>query len=225
MAEIYLDNKLWKRIYKLLDPDSEIWVRENKGGRSSSGGCLIPSRCVIALSEASIARGSVISELARECWNRHFKTLPLENVLRMWAGNPHGLNQSIRDRVEIGIIRAAIDTGLLSEGVLYDGGLLETEKKEDSKILQLSGFVYLIRSESIYKIGITDNLMRRMGELRPDEVVSAVRCENYQELEKDLHRHFKKLRLPQSEYFRLSSNEVAEAMQLMMKGARLGSTS
>lgn len=225
MAEVYLDNDFWKRVYRQLDPDSEIWVRDNKGGRSSSAGSLIPSRCTIVLDETSIARGSVIAELARECWNRHFKTCPLENVLSMWERNPHGLNQSIRDQIEVGIIRSAIDTGSLGEQVLYDGLPLEVERKDQNGILRLSGFVYLIRNEEIYKIGITDNLMRRMGELRPDEVVSAVRCENYQELEKDLHSHFKKRRLPQSEYFRLNGNEVAEAMRLMMEGARLGSPS
>ena len=32
------------------------------------------------------------------------------------------------------------------------------------------GFVYLIKNDDIYKIGITDNLLRRFNQLKPDEV-------------------------------------------------------
>ena len=53
------------------------------------------------------------------------------------------------------------------------------------------GFVYLIRNDEIYKIGITDNLLRRFNQLKPDEVLNTVRCSKYEKLEKELYKKFK----------------------------------
>ena len=60
------------------------------------------------------------------------------------------------------------------------------------------GFVYLIRNDDIFKIGITDNLLRRFNQLKPDEVLNVIRCSNYENLEKELHKKFKKNRIPQT---------------------------
>ena len=65
-------------------------------------------------------------------------------------------------------------------------------------------FVYLIRNGDLCKIGITENLLRRMDQLKPDEVLNVVRCKNFREVEKDLHSLFKEVRLHQAEYFRLA---------------------
>ena len=75
--------------------------------------------------------------------------------------------------------------------------------------------MYFVRNGNIYKIGITDNLLRRLKELKPDEILNSVRCANYQEIEKKMHAHFKKRRIPQTEYFRLDAAEVEEAHSLM----------
>ena len=83
------------------------------------------------------------------------------------------------------------------------------------------GFVYFIKNEDIYKIGITDNLMRRLNQLKPDEVINTVRCTNYETLEKQLHKKFKKQRIPQTEYFRLTQNLVQQVNEEMTKGAVL----
>ena len=77
------------------------------------------------------------------------------------------------------------------------------------------GFTYFIRNGDLCKIGITGNLLRRMNELAPDEILNVMRCSNYQQLEHDLHEHFKEVRLPQTEYFRLNDEQVQEAHQLM----------
>ena len=81
------------------------------------------------------------------------------------------------------------------------------------------GFVYLIRNEDIFKIGITDNLLRRFNQLKPDEVLNVVRCSNYETLEKDLHKKFKKNRIPQTEYFRLNKSQIEQVNIEMTKGA------
>ena len=70
------------------------------------------------------------------------------------------------------------------------------------------GWIYFIRNEDIYKIGITTDLSRRMRELQPSEVIMTKRLSRYEELEKELHKRFSSVRIPQSEYFRLSSAQV-----------------
>ena len=80
-----------------------------------------------------------------------------------------------------------------------------------------TGFVYFVRNGGLFKIGITENMLRRMGELTPDELLNVVRCSNFQEVERELHRRFKDVRLPQTEYFRLSNQPVQEVHQLMVK--------
>ena len=82
------------------------------------------------------------------------------------------------------------------------------------------GFVYFIRNQDIYKIGITQNLLRRLEQLNPDEVLNTVRCSNFDQLEKDLHKLFKENRIPQTEYFRLTTSQVEEVHQLMTTKAK-----
>ena len=72
------------------------------------------------------------------------------------------------------------------------------------------GFVYLIRNQDIFKIGITENLLNRMSQLEPDEIIDVIKCSNFRELEKDLHREYKECRIPQTEYFRLDENQLIE---------------
>ena len=85
--------------------------------------------------------------------------------------------------------------------------------------IEEKGFVYLIRNGDIYKIGITDNLLRRFNQLKPDEVLNVVRCSNFESLEKELHKKFKEFRIPQTEYFRLSKNQIEQVNIEMTKGA------
>ena len=82
------------------------------------------------------------------------------------------------------------------------------------------GFVYLIRNQDIYKIGITENLLKRISQLEPDEIVDVIKCSNYKKVEKDLHREYKDFRIPQTEYFRLDEKqiiEVSKKIKLMAK--------
>tara|TARA_B100000242_G_scaffold189697_1_gene136531 strand:- start:335 stop:1630 length:1296 start_codon:yes stop_codon:yes gene_type:complete len=73
-----------------------------------------------------------------------------------------------------------------------------------------SGFVYLIRNQDIFKIGITENLLNRMSQLEPDEIIDVIKCSNFRELERDLHRDYKNCRIPQTEYFRLNEMQILE---------------
>lgn len=83
------------------------------------------------------------------------------------------------------------------------------------------GFVYFVRNGDLCKIGITENLLRRFAELQPDEVLNIVRCKNFQEVERKLHLEFKEIRLPQTEYFRMQPDHVAEAHRLLLRFAEM----
>ena len=121
--------------------------------------------------------------------------------------------------IEKAMIEIFIQDYGLNEKVLYKGKPV-IELEQDNLIETGSkGFVYLIRNDDIYKIGITDNLLRRFNQLKPDEVLNVVRCSNYEKLEKELHKKFKEYRIPQTEYFRLSKSQIEQVNIEMTKGA------
>ena len=80
--------------------------------------------------------------------------------------------------------------------------------------------VYLVRNGGLHKIGITANFDRRVKELAPDHVQARLDLEGDEnftaaDVERTLHARFKPLRLPQTEYFRLSNEDVLECCQIM----------
>ena len=121
--------------------------------------------------------------------------------------------------IEKAMIEVLIQDYGFSEKVLYQGKPLIELEQDNLVETDSKGFVYLIRNEDIYKIGITDNLLRRFNQLKPDEVLNVVRCSNYEILEKELHKKFKEFRIPQTEYFRLSKNQIEQVNIEMTKGA------
>ena len=68
--------------------------------------------------------------------------------------------------------------------------------------------VYLVRNEDLHKIGRTDNLERRLAELKPGVLVQWHETDRSRDLEYELHQRFKSKRIPQTEYFRLNQREV-----------------
>ena len=122
-------------------------------------------------------------------------------------------------QIEKVIIKILIQDYGFNEKVLYEGEPVIKLDQKDLENKVSKGFVYLIRNDDIFKIGITDNLLRRFNQLNPDEVLNVVRCSNYETLEKNLHKKFKKNRIPQTEYFRLNKNQIEEVNIGMIKGA------
>ena len=49
-----------------------------------------------------------------------------------------------------------------------------------------------------------------MAQLEPDEVIDVIKCSNFREIERDLHKDYKQCRIPQTEYFRLNENQLLE---------------
>ena len=70
----------------------------------------------------------------------------------------------------------------------------------------MKGYIYLIRNKDLYKIGITKDINKRMKVLKPDEIIKVFKTRRYKELEKELHKRYQTLRIPQTEYFRLSKS-------------------
>ena len=77
----------------------------------------------------------------------------------------------------------------------------------------MSGWLYLIRNRDLYKIGITKNFDNRMRQLKPDIIVARLYTADFVKLERELHNRYKKLRIPQTEYFRLENSHIKEIKQ------------
>ena len=126
-----------------------------------------------------------------------------------------GITELRVKEIEKAIVQVAVAESPLPESVCYDSKPVAKATKQPERSTAGFGFVNFVRNDEIYKVGITDNLLRRLKELKPDEILNSVRCSNCQEIEKKMHAHFKDIRIPRTEYFRLDVAEVEEAHSLM----------
>ena len=81
-----------------------------------------------------------------------------------------------------------------------------------------SGWLYAVRArnaEGLVKLGKTGRPEGRLAELDNPEVLAMVFCLDYSAEESKLHRKFKAKRLPQSEFFNLSDEELSEALEIL----------
>ncbi len=92
----------------------------------------------------------------------------------------------------------------------------DSDEIDDSDV----GFVYFVRNKDLYKIGKTNNMLRRMKQLKADELLDSVRCSNYHQLERQVQAQFKAVRIPQTEYYRLNKEQVKKVYELLKKGAK-----
>lgn len=118
------------------------------------------------------------------------------------------------------LIATLVELKAFPRGARNNGELLcedDTLDAVDNDSDNLVGFVYLVRNKDLFKIGITIDLKRRMDELRPDEIINTVKCKNFRAVERDLHSLYKTNRIPQTEYFRLDSDQVEVVQRLMMR--------
>ena len=74
----------------------------------------------------------------------------------------------------------------------------------------MNGWLYLIRNGDLYKIGITRNFNNRMRQLKPDSVILKLYSREFKELERELHKRYSNVRIPQTEYFRLDHKQIKE---------------
>ena len=72
----------------------------------------------------------------------------------------------------------------------------------------MSGFVYLMKNGDLYKLGCTSDLKSEAIKMKPGEVISSFKTNDPKSFEVRLLRLYKKKRIPDTNYFRLSESEV-----------------
>jgi len=72
----------------------------------------------------------------------------------------------------------------------------------------MSGFVYLMKNGDLYKLGCTTDLKSEASKMKPGEIISSFKTNNPKSFEVRLIRLYKKKRIPDTNYFRLSESEV-----------------
>lgn len=80
------------------------------------------------------------------------------------------------------------------------------------------GYVYIIKIDNYYKIGITRNPKNRFGEytklMKPPQVINITCCNNYKEVEKELHNMFSD-KNTNGEWFNLNDEDINKAIQYL----------
>ena len=83
----------------------------------------------------------------------------------------------------------------------------------------MADYLYLIRNNDLYKIGITDNLIKKFKILNPDEIIKTIKLDDPKSFQARLFRRYKSDRVPDTEYFRLSREQLSDCVnQFSSKG-------
>ena len=72
----------------------------------------------------------------------------------------------------------------------------------------MSEFVYLMKNGDLYKLGCTSNLESEASKMKPGKIISSFKTQDPKSFEVRLLRLYKKRRIPDTNYFRLSESEV-----------------
>lgn len=72
----------------------------------------------------------------------------------------------------------------------------------------MSGFVYLMKNGDLYKLGCTNDLTSEIIKMKPGEIISSFKTNDPKSFEVRLLRLYRKKRIPDTKYFRLSESEV-----------------
>ena len=211
--EFLIDRKFWNNVIKKANPTMALDIK-NALKKNDNERIELKKECILRLPNKIIYYG-FCGELINNGSSIYFIKGSLRNSLK----NKKAFKQFLA--FEKIILEVLIETKGLPPDVKYEvfGEVIYiVEQDQDIKLVE-KGFVYLIRNDDIYKIGITDNLLRRFNQLKPDEVLNIVRCSNDERLEKELHKKFKEFRIPQTEYFRLSKSQIEQVNIEMTNGA------
>ena len=200
--QILVDTKFWNEAYKHMQPSSALWIKQNKGKSKK----IIRDMAILNLNEHMNKKGFFYKTLIKDYgqWYQNWSTVVDQKD------------------IEIALIKTAIIKYNLPVSALYEGSPVIQQPAKELLITNADllpgngyGFVYLVRNGDLFKIGITENLLRRLSEIKPDEVLDVIRCQNYQDVERKIHNKFKEVRIPQTEYFRLTPAHVQEVHSLM----------
>lgn len=218
--KIFWDQSLWGKAIRIMPPKTQSILNECMGREKANpleNKSVIRIRLLPRLTGKPVVEQGVIFDQISKA-----KTFAERKKLDLATSVLEARLRNHTAEIELAILRIAVAEDLLPASISYNGIVVHCQPIEASKgITPAHGFLYFVRNADLYKIGITDNLLRRLKELRPDEMLNAVRCSNYKALERELHREFKARRVPQTEYFRLSAPDVSEVHKLIAAKAVL----
>ena len=72
----------------------------------------------------------------------------------------------------------------------------------------MSEFVYLMKNDDLYKLGCTSDLDTEASKMKPGKIIAFLETKHPKSFEARLIRLYKKKRIPDTNYFRLSDTEV-----------------
>ena len=83
----------------------------------------------------------------------------------------------------------------------------------------MPGYVFLIRVGDLYRIGKTNNLDKKIKQLKPDELLSSILTKEPQTLKARLLRKYKSQRIPETGYLKLTKRQLSDCKkQFNLKG-------
>lgn len=201
---IHWDAAMWKKTMEHLPMELRKLVIDNK--KTSKRYILLDP--LIRLGKESIKKGFFIAQM----------TANSVNEMHSYKISDRGLLTPLNiERIETAVLKTAVQSGYLPRTIKYNDKRLFSDELEESVSATGFGYVYFVRNGDIFKIGITENLVRRFTEIKPDEILNIVRCTNYKDVEKRLHVEYKDDRIPQSEYFRLTEAKVNRIHSLLLE--------
>lgn len=209
---------------KELPPEAAYWLSEDL----KQTGKLLFKDCLIKVNKTNIAKYDIwacfvdvwaeANNLTTDLGNDYLNKRALERPQEVFES--YAPESTVAEEIELAIIKVLWQKQVWPESLLYDRKAVTSYFVTPDSTASLKpdcvGFVYFIRNKDLYKIGITTDMLRRMAELKPDELLNMVRCSNYFDVETTIHRKFNKERLPQTEYFRLSPEQIEKVHQMML---------
>ena len=141
----------------------------------------------------------------------------VEEHLQKQYPNSNSIKQMIRRNLQ-----SLRDDGLIE--FLDNNGNYRWTTAHTSIEDPIQGYIYVLKDLQIggYKIGKTYRLTQRMAQLKVGdkaEIVGLWSSPNYGDLERILHTRWKTKRIPQSEWFALSSKELKEVAMWLNENA------
>lgn len=88
----------------------------------------------------------------------------------------------------------------------------------------MSGYVYLVRNRDLYMIGRTTNLENKFKSISPDEIIKTIKSDNPTTFQARLFRRYKSQRIPDTEYFRLTTDQLSDCIDQLSSKSSLPKT-
>tara|TARA_Y100001968_G_scaffold333927_1_gene401209 strand:- start:1791 stop:2168 length:378 start_codon:yes stop_codon:yes gene_type:complete len=81
----------------------------------------------------------------------------------------------------------------------------------------MSSYVCLFRNGSLYFIGTATNLERKNQSMKPGILLASLSSQNSDKVCREIHQRYEQNRLPLTDYFRLSDNQVSEVQDQLQE--------